>query len=130
MRDKNEQNFAPIKQRIVQYLNFKEVKKEEFYSKINVAKSNFSKSALNSEVSASIVAKILNYFPDISAEWLITGKGDMMNNNKGTDVEAGGHKDSCRCQLCEEKDKRIEELKEQIEVLKDQVRILKKISNQ
>ena len=124
MRDKNEQNFAPIKQRIVQYLNFKEVKKEEFYSKINVAKSNFSKSALNSEVSASIVAKILNYFPDISAEWLLTGKGDMMNNNKVTDVEAGGHKDSCRCQLCEEKDKRIAELKEQIDTLKDQLKVM------
>lgn len=85
MQTKNEepeQNFAPIKCRILQIIELKEVKREKFFNEIGVAKSNFSKSACKSEVSASVCSKILNYFTDVSAEWLLTGEGEMLKNQQ------------------------------------------------
>lgn len=138
MEDKIEQNFAPIKCRILHFLDSKRIKKEDFYKKINVTKSNFSKSALKSEVSASILSKILNFYPEISAEWLLTGKGSMLKDEHQADtvskvaeekgkMDGDAPKKETRCLLCEEKEKRIEELKDQISTLKDHVNVLQNL---
>lgn len=131
-----EQNFAPIKCRILQIIEYKGVKRDKFFNEICVAKSNFSKSAGRSEVSASVCAKILNYFNDINADWLLTGNGSMLktdfSNNSGIiqNESTGCHasittdhskEENDRCKMCKEKDLQIEDLKERIEGLKERI---------
>ncbi|MGV0980454.1 helix-turn-helix domain-containing protein [Empedobacter falsenii] len=71
--------LAPIKQRIIQLIELKELEKNKFYKELGVSGSNFRSQSLFSEVGGEVIAKILAKFPDINAEWLITGKGSMYN---------------------------------------------------
>ena len=73
-----QQNFAPIKGRILQYIDSQNISREKFFLKIGASKSNFSKSALKSEVSATIVSNICVQNPELSADWLLTGRGEML----------------------------------------------------
>jgi len=74
------QNFAPIKQRILQVIEIKGDTKEKILNLIGISKSNFSSVGLKSEVGGSVCSKILNIYPDLSAEWLLTGEGEMLRS--------------------------------------------------
>ncbi|MCQ2195297.1 MAG: hypothetical protein MJZ28_10165 [Paludibacteraceae bacterium] len=79
-------------------------------------------------------------YPNLNIEWLVMGSGEMMKNNGSINagiIQTGNsgntsatmeNRQSCDlpkdCQLCKEKDKRIEDLKEQIASLKEQLNIL------
>jgi transcriptional regulator with XRE-family HTH domain len=39
-----------------------------------------------SKLSATVIAELLAYRPDISAEWLLRGTGDMLITNKPTEI--------------------------------------------
>ena len=82
------QNFAPIKQRILQIIEIKGDTKEKILNLIGISKSNFSSVGLKSEVGGSVCSKILNIYPDLSAEWLLTGKGEMFRQNVQKDVNS------------------------------------------
>ena len=134
--ESNKQNFAPIKCRILQYIDSQSISREKFFLKIGASKSNFSKSALKSEVSATIVSNICVQNPELSADWLLTGRGEMLkikeyNSEVGTNeipvAEPSTFYGQKPCELCKEKDKRIEELKDQIKTLKDQLIILQSL---
>jgi repressor LexA len=70
-----------IKERILYiYLNIKEKKKEDFFKNLGFSYANFKgiqkKSALNSDS----IDIFLSKFPNIDANWLLTGKGEMLKN--------------------------------------------------
>lgn len=67
--------LAPIKQRILQFIEYKGLKKGEFFSLIDVSPSNFRSKSLQSEVGGDVIAKISSYFPDVNLKWLLTGEG-------------------------------------------------------
>ncbi len=70
--------LSPIKSRIIQIIDFKAIEKGRFLESIGVSASNFRGQSLYSEAGGEVVAKILAHFPDVSAEWLLLGKGDML----------------------------------------------------
>ena len=74
--------FSSIKQRIVEYLDYRGITKEDFYSKTEISPSNFKGNAAKSELGGDKIAKILTCYPDINAEWLLTGKGEMLSEQK------------------------------------------------
>lgn len=80
MTNKNDKILAPIKGRIIQFIENQGEKKEFFFKELNVASSNFRGQALFSEVSAEIVAKILSKYPNLSSEWLLLDKGSMLKS--------------------------------------------------
>lgn len=93
--------LAPIKQRILKYLEYKEVEKKKFFDKINVSASNFRSKSLYSEVGGDVIAKISSLYPEISPNWLLTGKGSMLidktnrtENIKNTDKPRQSYKDT------------------------------------
>lgn len=70
--------LAPIKQRILKYIDIKGIEKKKFFDSISVAASNFRSKSLYSEVGGDVIAKISSKYPDINPQWLLTGKGEML----------------------------------------------------
>ena len=80
MTNKNDKILAPIKGRVIQFIEYQKLEKKIFFEKLDVASSNFRGIALYSEISADVIAKILSLYPDCNAEWLLLGNGDMLKN--------------------------------------------------
>jgi phage repressor protein C with HTH and peptisase S24 domain len=68
------------KDRILAFLKEKAITKERFYEISGFSASNFKGVARNSELSGDKLAKILTIFPEINADWLVTGRGEMFKN--------------------------------------------------
>lgn len=80
MTNKNDKILAPIKGRVIQFIEYQKLEKKNFFEKLDVASSNFRGRALYSEISADVIAKILSLYPNCNAEWLLLGNGDMLKN--------------------------------------------------
>lgn len=132
-----ERKFTNIKERIIYLIEYKREKKETFFSEVGTTSANFRGKNINSSLNSDVIERILTKYDDISADWLLTGRGEML---KIKEYSMGIDKDfdmvsECStpygvqksCELCKEKDKRIEELKEQIKILKDQLIILQSL---
>jgi hypothetical protein len=70
--------FAPIKQRILDFVNYKGITKDKFYSRTGISASNFKGIGIRSEIGGDKIVKILTIYPEINPEWLILGKGSMI----------------------------------------------------
>lgn len=70
----NEQKVSPIKQRILYFANTLGVSKREFYKKIGVSRGTLES---NTGITEETLAKFIDVFPNISVDWLLTGKGEM-----------------------------------------------------
>ena len=80
------QFFSPIKQRILLFYSNLGISKRQFYDKIGV-----SRGTLESKTGATedVVAKFLATYPEVSAEWLITGEGEMIKHSGEAKAPAG-----------------------------------------
>lgn len=69
---------AIIKQRILQYLDYKGVSKYECYQKTGITNGVLSKS---DGLSEDNLLRFISYYTDINHTWLLTGIGGMLENN-------------------------------------------------
>ncbi len=69
--------FPNIKERILQIPDYKRISKESFFKSIGASYGNFKGKSKKSSLNADVVAYISTKYPDISIEWIITGKGSM-----------------------------------------------------
>lgn len=65
--------LAPIKKRLLEYLEMQGITKESFYSDTGISASNFKGAGKKSELGGDKIAKILTVYPEIDSKWLITG---------------------------------------------------------
>lgn len=73
-----EQNTSPIKQRILSFAGTLGISKRDFYSKIGVSRGTLeSKTGITEDV----ITKFFATYPQVSIEWLMTGKGNMLKND-------------------------------------------------
>ncbi len=72
--------LAPIKQRIIQFIENNGIERKTFFEKIDVAASNFRSQSLKSEIGSDIVAKISSLYPNLNLDWLINGNGEMLKS--------------------------------------------------
>lgn len=72
--------ISTIKERILSFLECNDIKKADFYQATGVADSNFKGKNLYSQPGGDVLVKILTSYPNISAEWLLTGEGDMLKS--------------------------------------------------
>lgn len=75
MQEKKQEK-SPIKQNILLYLAQKGVLPYEFYKESGVTRGILQQ---NNGISEDNIAKFLAYAPDVSVEWLITGRGEMLS---------------------------------------------------
>lgn len=73
--------LAPIKQRVLKYVDFKGFSKKDFFEKLEVSASNFRSKSLYSEINGDVLAKISSLHVDLNVNWLLTGKGEMLNSD-------------------------------------------------
>ncbi len=66
-----------ITDRIKQYIDFKGITRYKFHKDLGLSNGFLDKSR---EISTDKYANILAYYPDINAEWLLTGKGKMIKD--------------------------------------------------
>ena len=76
-------------------------------------------------LSVQSIAKILHTYPDINAEWLITGNGKMIKGGKNVLSEPQSSYIG-QCAECKHKDQRIADLLETVAVQKELISELKK----
>lgn len=74
----NKQEKSPIKQKILLYLTQKGVSAYEFYKNSGVTRGVLSQ---NNGITEENISRFLAYAPDINAEWLLRGKGDMLRQD-------------------------------------------------
>ncbi|TDS57882.1 hypothetical protein [Myroides indicus] len=74
--------LAPIKERILLYIQNKGFEKMKFFENLDISASNFRGKGLYSEVGGEAIAKILSQYKDLNPEWLLTGNGLMLKDYK------------------------------------------------
>lgn len=79
-----------ISQRVREFLSCNSISINSLAKQINVAQATLNPQLRGDRtLAANIVVKILEAFPDISAEWLLRGVGEMYKSNSGSaQVEA------------------------------------------
>lgn len=113
---------SPIKQRVLQYINFSKMTKSYFYEMTNITYG-----ILESEfgITEDVLRKVISNCPDLSIQWLLTGEGEMI---KQPDLSAKSKsytekQDNKSCGICIEKNNRIADL---LERTKAQAQIIDK----
>ena len=67
------------KNRVLQFISHKGINKTIFLNDTNIKRGFLDKDKLGASVSDLLLEKIVTTYPEINLNWLITGKGDMLN---------------------------------------------------
>lgn len=70
------------KSNLLKYMELRGIKKPEFYKKTGLSNGFLDK---NENISSNNIEIIISNYADLSVEWLITGKGDMLKSD-GSDT--------------------------------------------
>lgn len=76
-----------IKERVMYVLEYKGIAKEKFFTEIGMTSANFRGSAKHTPLNSTAIANIFTAIPDINLTWLITGKGEMLDNGSSKKIE-------------------------------------------
>lgn len=115
--------FTNIKERVLYYTDYKGFAKEKFFEELGVTYGNFKGKAKEKALSSDILAKIVSKYPEINAEWLLLGKGEMLKTNI---IEDSNNDCSHYKELAEERAYTIQMQKEIINNLREENALLKK----
>lgn len=77
------------KERILQFIDYKGISKNKFYQETGISNGTLDKS---SGLSLETVEKFYDVYPEINPEWLITGRGGMLKNEKNLSLIAVNRK--------------------------------------
>lgn len=108
-------------ERVVQFIEYKGITKYKFCKDLGFSNKFLDNS---SNMGTDKACKILQYFPDLSPEWLITGNGDMLKSE--TILTQNNNDCSQYKELAEERAYTIQMQKEVIAKLKEENLQLKK----
>ena len=69
-----------IKERILTFIESEGIKKNAFFQETGIQASNFKGKNIISQPGSDMLVKILSIYPRLSAEWLLTGRGNMLSS--------------------------------------------------
>lgn len=75
-----------VKERLLQFAKSQKLVMMDFYKKITIASSNFSGKGGESALSTDKIIHILTIYPELSADWLLLEKGEMLRKKNGKSV--------------------------------------------
>lgn len=68
-----------IKERLILFIDYKDISVREFCRKINYSATNFAPKKITGGLGSDILMNIVTNYPEINLDWLITGRGEMIN---------------------------------------------------
>lgn len=71
-----------IKDRILTFIEEQGIKKSDFYEASGIQSSNFKGRNIHSQPGGEMLVKILTLYPELSADWLLTGEGEMLKQTE------------------------------------------------
>lgn len=74
------ENILTIKERILSFLESQGIKKVDFFEATGIQSSNFKGKNMSSQPGGDMLVKVLTIYPQLSAEWLLRGEGNMLKN--------------------------------------------------
>ena len=80
-------DFSNIKQNILQFIESQNISKNKLYEKTGISNGTLSQKGGMSE---SNIMKFLSAYTEVSAEWLLTGKGEMLKSSVQNIVQNSG----------------------------------------
>ena len=80
-------NFSNIKQNILLFIERQNISKYKLYEKTGISNGTLSQKGGMSE---SNIMKFLSAYTEVSAEWLLTGKGEMLKSSVQNIVQNSG----------------------------------------
>lgn len=103
-----------IIERLAEYIDKKSISYNAFDISIDASNGYIGKQIKNkASIGGDVIEKIAYKYTDLSLDWLITGKGEMIrgksNYNSDFNIASEPTQDY-KCKLCEEKEKRIDAL--------------------
>ena len=110
--------FLNSKERVIHYIESKNISKNKFYTLTGVSNGVLDK---KSELSISTIEKIYYTFPDLSLEWILFGKGEMLRKNDAENMIQDGFSEKIFRELLEknaELNRRIGRLEAELEAAK------------
>lgn len=69
-----------IKERILSFLESQGIKKVDFFEATGIQSSNFKGKNMSSQPGGDMIVRVLTIYPNLSAEWLLRGEGDMLKS--------------------------------------------------
>ena len=74
-------NFSTLKEKILSFLASTGIRKVEFYEATGIQPSNFKGTNVKSAPGGDMLVNILTTYPQLSAEWLMRGEGEMLRSS-------------------------------------------------
>ncbi len=74
-------NFSTLKEKILAFLAEMGIRKVDFFESTGIQSSNFKGANVKSAPGGDMLVKILTLYPQLSAEWLMRGEGDMLREH-------------------------------------------------
>lgn len=75
------ENILTIKERILSFLESQGIKKVDFFEATSIQSSNFKGKNMSSQPGGDMIVRVLTIYPNLSAEWLLRGEGDMLKSS-------------------------------------------------
>ncbi|MGV4555828.1 S24 family peptidase [Ornithobacterium rhinotracheale] len=79
--------LSNIKERVLYLSENVEVTKQEFFRKIGITYGNFTGKKKERPLNSDAIENILLIYPETNPEWLLTGKGEMLKDEKAEKQE-------------------------------------------
>jgi len=75
-------NFSTLKEKILSFLASAGIRKVDFYEATGIQPSNFKGANVKSAPGGDMLVNILTTYPQLSAEWLMRGEGNMLRSQE------------------------------------------------
>lgn len=115
------------KQRIVRYLNYKDIKLSQFYKDTGLKRGLLDSDKLHQGISDKYIYSIINKYKDLSVEWLLTGKGSMLKSIDITESQQAKPTEATYSFEAEYYKKQLAEKEDEIAALNQEIGRLKAI---
>ena len=63
------------------FLESQGIKKVDFFEATGIQSSNFKGKNMSSQPGGDMIVRVLTIYPNLSAEWLLRGEGDMLKSS-------------------------------------------------
>lgn len=82
-----DKNISLIKERILQYAEFKGLPKEKFIENLGMTYGNFKGKQKLTSVNSDFLDTLLSKYPEINIEWLVSGNGSMEKTSSSEHID-------------------------------------------